>query len=225
MSFITTAANQIIIDAVLTKRGRELLASGQTEFNITKFALADDEIDYGTSGLENLLNDTPEQLPILEPIINGNLMMNSLLFTDPNSGTGRYVLPLISISGLVTSTANVINGGIIVTYTPSTLNTAETYQIKVNGGKYALKDLFEQLNGGKAGKAAASGTFGRETLDTAITFVGQSAITLKILKLTTAKTFSITVTGQQTGASVVYSFTISPTNIGFGSGTGAIVAS
>ena len=36
----------ITVDAILTKKGRELLARGQNEFRISKFALADDEIDY-----------------------------------------------------------------------------------------------------------------------------------------------------------------------------------
>ena len=36
----------ITVDAILTKKGRELLARGQDEFRITKFALADDEVDY-----------------------------------------------------------------------------------------------------------------------------------------------------------------------------------
>ena len=36
----------ITVDAILTKRGRELLARGDGSFNITQFALADDEIDY-----------------------------------------------------------------------------------------------------------------------------------------------------------------------------------
>ncbi len=31
----------ITVDAILTKKGRELLARGQNEFKITKFALAD----------------------------------------------------------------------------------------------------------------------------------------------------------------------------------------
>ena len=34
------------VDAILTKKGRELLAQGTNAFNITKFALADDEVDY-----------------------------------------------------------------------------------------------------------------------------------------------------------------------------------
>lgn len=38
----------ITVDAILTNRGRELLAQGgRNSFNITKFAVADDEIDYG----------------------------------------------------------------------------------------------------------------------------------------------------------------------------------
>lgn len=41
----------IVVDAILTNRGRELLAKGgvgsDEGFRITKFALADDEVDYG----------------------------------------------------------------------------------------------------------------------------------------------------------------------------------
>ena len=36
---------EITVDAILTKKGREKLASGEG-LNITKFALGDDEIDY-----------------------------------------------------------------------------------------------------------------------------------------------------------------------------------
>ena len=36
----------ITVDAILTKKGREILAKGADEFKITQFALADDEIDY-----------------------------------------------------------------------------------------------------------------------------------------------------------------------------------
>jgi hypothetical protein len=37
--------SSIIVDAILTKKGREKLAAGQS-LNITQFALGDDEIDY-----------------------------------------------------------------------------------------------------------------------------------------------------------------------------------
>ena len=38
--------SSITVDAILTKKGRELLSKGRNSFNITQFALADDEIDY-----------------------------------------------------------------------------------------------------------------------------------------------------------------------------------
>ena len=36
----------VTVDAILTKRGRQLLAQGDGSFQIAKFAVADDEINY-----------------------------------------------------------------------------------------------------------------------------------------------------------------------------------
>ena len=38
--------SSITVDAILTKKGRELMALNNGSFNITSFALGDDEIDY-----------------------------------------------------------------------------------------------------------------------------------------------------------------------------------
>ena len=38
--------NVVTVDAILTTKGRELLAQNNGNFQITQFALADDEIDY-----------------------------------------------------------------------------------------------------------------------------------------------------------------------------------
>ena len=46
MAFLDNSGD-IILDAVLTDLGRERLARGDGSFKITKFAVADDEIDYG----------------------------------------------------------------------------------------------------------------------------------------------------------------------------------
>ena len=43
MGFLDNSS--ITVDAILTKRGREILSQGGN-FNITKFALSDEEIDY-----------------------------------------------------------------------------------------------------------------------------------------------------------------------------------
>ena len=39
-------SSTVSVDAVLTTRGKELLSTGNRAFNITKFALGDEEIDY-----------------------------------------------------------------------------------------------------------------------------------------------------------------------------------
>ena len=38
--------SQIVVDAVLTRKGREYLATNDPKFKITKFALSDDGVDY-----------------------------------------------------------------------------------------------------------------------------------------------------------------------------------
>jgi hypothetical protein len=45
MAFLDNSGD-IILDAVLTDTGRMRLAKGDGSFNITKFALGDDEINY-----------------------------------------------------------------------------------------------------------------------------------------------------------------------------------
>jgi len=69
MGFLDHSTNNIIVDAVLTDRGRELLAaqnSSSVRFNITKFSLSDDEVDYTiikkygrTVGKEKIIKNTP----------------------------------------------------------------------------------------------------------------------------------------------------------------------
>ena len=39
----------VTIDAILTKKGRELLARNDGSFRITQFAMADEEVDYTLS--------------------------------------------------------------------------------------------------------------------------------------------------------------------------------
>ncbi len=46
MGFLDHSTNNIIIDAVLTDRGRELLAKNDGSFRVVRYAFADDEVDY-----------------------------------------------------------------------------------------------------------------------------------------------------------------------------------
>lgn len=66
MGFLDHSTNNIIVDAVLTKKGREYLAKNNGEFNIQTFSLGDDEVDYSiikqygrTVGKEKIEKNTP----------------------------------------------------------------------------------------------------------------------------------------------------------------------
>jgi len=80
--------NTTIVDAVLTNKGRELLAQGQ--FNVTKFALADDEVDYSLYDSSHPLGsafygDAIENLPITEAVPDETLLLRHKLVTLPAS--------------------------------------------------------------------------------------------------------------------------------------------
>ena len=70
----------VTVDAILTKKGRELLAQGTEAFNITKFALADDEIDYNLFDVTHP-NGTDSYGAVIENM--------SLLEATPNRTTFR----------------------------------------------------------------------------------------------------------------------------------------
>ncbi len=63
----------IILDAVLTDYGRQLLAKGDGSFNIVKFALGDDEIDYSkwdSTAVTTLKDQKILLTPIMEAFTN-----------------------------------------------------------------------------------------------------------------------------------------------------------
>lgn len=78
----------ITVDAILTKKGRELLAKGQGAFNITQFALSDDEVDYDLwnplHGLgTNYYGVVIENMPITEAVPDETQSMKYKLITLP----------------------------------------------------------------------------------------------------------------------------------------------
>ena len=88
MAFLDNSGD-IILDVVLTDHGRKLLAKGDGSFQITKFALGDEEIDY------SLYNKTHPsgssyydleilQTPVLEAFTNNASSMHSKLMTYDN---------------------------------------------------------------------------------------------------------------------------------------------
>ena len=112
--------SSIIVDAILTKKGRELLARQDGSFKITQFALGDDEIDY-TLFNENhpygsqYSGEAIENMEIIEAFPDDNNIMVSKLVTLPR---GTTKIPVLSVQS---SRLTVVRGGTF-TITPKTSN-------------------------------------------------------------------------------------------------------
>jgi len=122
MGFLNNTS--VTVDAVLTKKGRELLARGQDEFRITKFALADDEIDYSLWDTahpngSNYYGAVIENMPLLEAFVDENQVMRYKLVSLPKN-TAK--LPILEVP----SPSLTFNGpGLTQTITPNTRNGSD----------------------------------------------------------------------------------------------------
>ena len=89
----------VTVDAILTNKGREILAAGG-RLNIVKFALSDDEIDYDlwnpahTLGT-NFYGKVIEDMPVLEALPDETQMLRYKLITLPKDVIG---IPVISVT-------------------------------------------------------------------------------------------------------------------------------
>ena len=85
-----------VLDAILTKKGRELLSSGGN-FSVTKFALGDDEIDYQlwdtthTRGTD-FYGAVIDNLPALEPFNDPSEIMKYKLVTRSDGTQAMAIL-------------------------------------------------------------------------------------------------------------------------------------
>ena len=116
MGFINNTA--YILNAVLTKKGKQYLSKSDGKFNITKFALSDDEIDYtlwdtahplGTDYYGAVLESTP----MVEPCVDPEVVMKYKLITMPE---GTKALPYISN---VTPNSLLGSNALQTSYTPT----------------------------------------------------------------------------------------------------------
>jgi hypothetical protein len=127
--------SSIIVDAILTKKGRELLARQDGSFRITQFALGDDEIDY-TLFNENHPNGSQyageaiENMHIVEAFPDDNNIMVSKLVTLPR-GTTKMPVITANVSKITLSL------GSTTTVNPETLNLNGVSTLKEPAGYLA----------------------------------------------------------------------------------------
>jgi len=111
--------SEITVDAILTKKGRQKLASGQS-LNITKFALADDEIDYtlyepahpkGSAYYDSAIR----AIPVTEASPDETQVLRYKLVTLPK---GTTQIPVVKL-GVTAIAVNQTEGGVGLTPTTS----------------------------------------------------------------------------------------------------------
>jgi hypothetical protein len=202
----------VTVDAILTTKGRELLARNDGSFQITQFSLADDEIDYTLYNPNHpsgsaFYGEAIENMPIIQAFPNDTQIMRYTLTTLPR-GTSR--LPVISL-GYNTIT---LKQGASLTITPQTLNyLGATSTFEANGYIATVADsrLLSSFQGtgvdatavtGQTGLATTTGTvLSVSQLGTSFTLTGTTINTLFGSSLTTLAT-TITVVGRDSGARI-----------------------
>jgi len=118
MAYLNNTA--VTVDAILTTKGRELLARGDGSFAITQFSLSDDEIDYTMYNPTHpsgsaFYGQAIDNMPLLEAFPNENQIMKYKLATLPR-GTAKLPVLDLGISTVL------LKQGATLTLTPQTLN-------------------------------------------------------------------------------------------------------
>jgi len=91
--------SSVTVDAILTLKGRELLAKGGNAFQITQFALGDDEIDYSLWNPDHPLGTEYygtiiENMPVTEAIPDETQALKYKLVTLPKQTTN---IPVVTV--------------------------------------------------------------------------------------------------------------------------------
>jgi hypothetical protein len=196
---------EITVDAILTKKGRQKLASGQS-LNITKFALGDDEIDYalyepahpkGSPYYDSLIR----AIPITEASPDETQVLRYKLVTLPK---GTTQIPTVKL-GIPSINGNQTDGG--VGLTPTTSPSGNT-----NAGYTVV--LADQRAGTLTVTRGASGTattpvfLGQEITTTAQVVSGLEFRFTPNPNLTIDVSTTLTVYGNETGGSQTIPVTI-----------------
>jgi hypothetical protein len=118
MSYLSSTS--VVVDAILTKKGRELLARNDGSFQITQFSLSDDEVDYTLYNPNHpsgsaFYGEAIEAMPVLQAFPDDTEIMKYKLITLPR-GTAK--LPVLDIGYNNVS----LRQGASLSITPQNLN-------------------------------------------------------------------------------------------------------
>lgn len=220
--------SSVTVDAILTNKGRQILASGG-QLNITKFALSDDEIDYTlwnpahTLGT-NYYGAVIEAMPVVEANPDETQMMRYKLVTLPKNIAGIPVIVVnptsIALTSLnseqtvVPTTANLANANNSLGYTAvlsdSTVATLEVASDGIIGG---VKSTSTSNNAAMNAATTVTSFLDDEVSGTisggtSITRVGKKFV-IKPKPTTVAKSALLTIIANETGGFKTISISVS----------------
>ena len=201
----------VTVDAILTRKGRELLAKNDGSFRITQFALADDEIDYTLYNPNHpsgsaYYGQAIDGMPLLEAFADETQDMKYLLTTLPR-GTSK--LPILDLG----YTSITLTQGASLAITPQTLNyLGGTQTFEASGYTATIADvrLMNVFNGVGINTTQATALNSTTTLGTNVsktvigTTINMTATTVNILfpEGITQLSTTLTVVGRDSGARV-----------------------
>jgi hypothetical protein len=213
--------NTVTIDAILTAKGRELMARNDGSFRITQFSLADDEVDYTLYNPSQpsgsaFYGQAIEAMPLIEAFPDDTQIMLYKLVTLPR-GTAK--LPVISVGY---SSVN-LKQGATLTITPQTLNylgatstfEANGYAITIADVRYLSTFSSTGIAGAEVTPTGVTQTLGSSVsqtlIGTSFTLTGTTINTLFGSSLNQITT-TITVLGRDSGARITVPLVITKTN-------------
>jgi hypothetical protein len=201
----------VTVDAILTRKGRELLAKNDGSFRITQFALSDDEIDYTMYNPTHpsgsaYYGQAIDGMPLLEAFPDETQIMKYLLTTLPR-GTSR--LPILDLGYTVIT----LTQGASLAITPQTLNyLGGTQTFESSGYTATISDvrLMNTFNGVGINTTQATALNSTTTLGTNVsktvigTTINLTATTINLLFPDGINQISttLTVVGRDSGARV-----------------------
>ena len=214
----------ITVDAILTKKGRELLARGRDEFKITQFALADDEIDYDLWNPAHPLGSDYygiiiENMPLVEATADESNSMRYKLVTLPKR-TAR--IPVVSVAQ---SSITLTSPGQTFVVTPTTTNFTSGnatlgYTAILSNSDTALLQVATPVAAGVS--PTVPRFIGDAEAAQSVSAVGFSFNIVAKQQLISDSRATITIIGNETGGRATINLTVLQTALATAAGTGIL---
>jgi len=133
-------STSVVIDAILTKKGRELLARNDGSFRISQFSLADDEIDYSLYNPTHpsgsaFYGEAIQSMPVIQAYPEDQEIMKYKLLTLPR-GTGA--IPVIS--SIPTNINLVLGSPLSIAPSTANYNGSSTF-FETSGYQFTIGDV------------------------------------------------------------------------------------